>query len=153
MSTGRKPMRSPIAPAGGDSSAPARAAPPATRPMPLARPGPRPATSSTTTGMYGRDIWLARNDEPEDHEDRPHGRVAEDGLDRPERERQDPTLRNDLGPLLGGPEGHEGDGHERQRRRQSEDAARPTSRDHRSGSRPAPGRPRSRPGRTPRRRR
>mgnify|MGYP000252186270 CR=1 FL=1 len=32
--------------------------------IPLASPGPRPTTVSTTTGTYGRDIWFARNAVP-----------------------------------------------------------------------------------------
>ena len=63
-STGRKPIRSPITPPSGETSAPTSAAVPTTSPIAEARPGPRPVIPSTSTGMYGRLIWIARNEMP-----------------------------------------------------------------------------------------
>ena len=45
-------------------SPPTRAAVPITSAIADARPGPVPARPSTTTGRYGRLIWVARNDTP-----------------------------------------------------------------------------------------
>ena len=57
-------MRSPNQPPNGPISPPTSAAVPITSAIAEASPAPVPATPSTTTGRYGRLIWLARNDTP-----------------------------------------------------------------------------------------
>ncbi len=54
------PMRSPIGPDTGDTTAPTSAAVPVTSAMALASPAPDPKMSSTSSGRKGRYIWLAR---------------------------------------------------------------------------------------------
>ena len=51
-------------------------------------PGPLPATPSTTTGMYGRLIWVARYDTPKIRKMRRTVGSARTAADRPERERR-----------------------------------------------------------------
>ena len=75
-------------------SPPTSAAVPITSAIADASPAPVPATPSTTTGRYGRLIWLARNETPIDQEDAADGRVGQDGPHRAEGEGQDPPLRD-----------------------------------------------------------
>ena len=64
ISTGRNPSWSPSQPAPGEAIAPTSDATPITSAIPVASPAPVPTRSSTRTGVYGRDIWLARNTTP-----------------------------------------------------------------------------------------
>ena len=116
-------MRSPIQPATGDSRAPASAAVPATSPIALARPGPRPTTSSTMTGTYGRDIWLARKAVPKIRKIPRTTRSPRTPRMAPKASVEDAARRDDLRPDLARAEGDERRRHQRQAGRDREDAA------------------------------
>ena len=96
MSTGRNPIRSPMKPPSGDTSAPTRAAVPITSAIAEARPGPSPLISSTSSGMYGRLIWIATNEIPKIRKIRRVARIGQDAAQRREREIHDPAGRHDL---------------------------------------------------------
>ena len=83
--SGRRPR-----PPSGETSPPTRAAVPTTSPIDDASPGPVPAMPSTTTGMYGRLIWIARNEMPKIRKMR---RIARSAGRRAGRRRRASTIR------------------------------------------------------------
>ncbi len=119
--TGRKPIRSPITPPSGETSAPTRAAVPATSPIAEARPGPRPVIPSTSTGMYGRLIWIARKEMPKIRKIRRVAAIGQDAAQAGVGEIDDPAGRHDLRADLLRPERDQRRGPDRQQRRERED--------------------------------
>ena len=102
-------------------SAPTRAAVPATSAIDEARPGPIPTMPSTSTGMYGRVIWVARNASPKMAKIRRTTGSDRTPLTAPNASDSDRTLRDDRRPDLLRPERHEQGGADRQQGGHGED--------------------------------